>query len=156
MSSNLEGVACLLMHSYTGKLLLQKRDDKPKLYPLYWTALGGKVELNELPKEAVIRELYEEVSLSPSLYYWKAYDNHLKIENKSVTVKQHVFVGSIDLSISEIKLNEGEKLGFFKKADLPHLKIGFNFYNLFLSFFSELVLLASNGFTLNYTELTKI
>ncbi|MCW3793258.1 NUDIX domain-containing protein [Paenibacillus sp. LS1] len=44
------------------KVLFQKRYKSP--FKGYWNAPGGKVEIQESPKEACIREVYEETGIS--------------------------------------------------------------------------------------------
>ena len=45
-----------------GRILCQLRDDKPGIrFPGYWSASpGGHVESDEQPRDAVVRELFEE------------------------------------------------------------------------------------------------
>ena len=54
------GAACFL-HS-NGKILLLKRA-KNKSQELTWGSPGGKIEKDESPKQAAIREVYEEIGL---------------------------------------------------------------------------------------------
>jgi 8-oxo-dGTP pyrophosphatase MutT (NUDIX family) len=150
-----EGVACLLLNSNTGRLLLHQRDNKTELYPLYWTSLGGTVEKNELPKEAALRELQEEIEITTHLYHWTTYTHLVKVSLKEVEVLQHVFVGTIDYQIDKIKLNEGLSVKYFDRSEIvSKLSIAFNFKNLFLRFFDEIVINNNSGYTLKYSKLS--
>lgn len=45
-------------------ILLQKRNAKAKIYPGYWGCSGGCVDEGELPINAVIREITEELDIN--------------------------------------------------------------------------------------------
>ena len=47
-----------------GEILLSSRPE-PKVYAGYWELPGGKVEMGETPEQAVVRELQEEVGITP-------------------------------------------------------------------------------------------
>lgn len=50
-----------------GEILLQKRSKKKKLWPLKWdVTVGGHVNVNEIGREALIRECKEELGLEVS------------------------------------------------------------------------------------------
>lgn len=55
-------VVILLFSKDTEKLLLVKRNKKP--YPNMWNGIGGKIEVDETPIEAAIRECKEETGLT--------------------------------------------------------------------------------------------
>lgn len=58
-------VAALVVTS-TGRYLLQLRDDVPGIwFPNYWSLFGGLIENGETPEEAIVRELWEELSFRP-------------------------------------------------------------------------------------------
>ena len=57
-------VACALINEQ-GKVLINKRP-KGKDYAGYWEFPGGKVEENETPEEAIIRELKEVINIDVS------------------------------------------------------------------------------------------
>ena len=47
-----------------GNLVLQLRDDKPSIeFPGMWSLFGGMIEKNEDPKEAMLREIEEELCI---------------------------------------------------------------------------------------------
>ena len=60
-----DAVAALLVLD-DGRYLMQLRDEKPMIfYPGHWGLFGGGVEPGETPKEALFRELDEELALRP-------------------------------------------------------------------------------------------
>jgi len=122
-----------------GKILLQLRDDRPDLnYPNCWTTLGGAVEAGETFDEAIRRELLEEIEIDLPVQLWKTQNYPVELRGRSYIVDICTYVGRIDLPVSEIKLNEGQALGYFALADLDTIQIGFNFEPLFREFFAEL------------------
>ena len=54
-------VACALINEQ-GKVLINKRP-KGKDYAGYWEFPGGKIQENETPEQAIIREIEEEISI---------------------------------------------------------------------------------------------
>lgn len=58
------GASAILFHQ--GKLLLLLRDNIPTiLSPNKWNAPGGGIEEGETPDDAIRRELFEEISVTP-------------------------------------------------------------------------------------------
>jgi 8-oxo-dGTP diphosphatase len=121
-----------------GKILLQQRDDRPKYYPNCWTTFGGAVEAGETPDEAMRRELLEEIELELPMTLWKMQETLVEREGQQIAWENYIYVGRIDRAASEIKLNEGQALGYFGLDDLDKLQIGFNFEPLFREFFAAL------------------
>jgi 8-oxo-dGTP diphosphatase len=118
-----------------GQILLQQRDNKPGLpFAGYWTTFGGAIEDGETPDEAMRRELLEEIELELPLKLWKVFE-HLQ-RNGQLVVEQYVYVGWIDRAAEDIKLNEGQALGYFGLDDMDKLPIAFGFETLFREFFA--------------------
>jgi 8-oxo-dGTP diphosphatase len=123
-----------------GKILLQLRDDRPDLlYPNCWTTFGGGLEEGETPEEAMRRELLEEIELELPMKLWKVEAIPIERDGQKFIGERFIYVGRIDRAASEIKLNEGQALGYFGIEDLDKLQIGFNFEPLFREFFAALV-----------------
>jgi len=60
-----------LMVTGEGRYLMQLRDDKPGLYVAgHWGLFGGRVEAGETAREALFRELAEELEYTPSGASW--------------------------------------------------------------------------------------
>lgn len=77
---NLEAVKAVIYRD-GGELLLQQRDNVPSLpFPGAWNFFGGYIEEGELPKDAIIRELTEELGVVPGkigdeLEHWSTFQN---------------------------------------------------------------------------------
>ena len=59
-----EVVAALIVQSQ--KILLGKRSAERKLYPDVWDMFGGHVELGEATEQTLVRELQEELGITPT------------------------------------------------------------------------------------------
>ena len=113
-------------------ILFQQRDNTPTIhFPNYWALLGGHVEPDETPDQAVARELCEEIEYTGHLFWWKAYDFW---RSPDVLVHQHLYFGAIDSALEDIPFHEGQALRFFNRADLDLYPIAFGFDELCKSF----------------------
>ncbi|HEX6258634.1 MAG TPA: NUDIX domain-containing protein [Candidatus Saccharimonadales bacterium] len=56
-------VAGAVIKNQQGEFLLQLRDGKVSRFKNCWTLFGGRIEGNEKPQEALLRELNEELNL---------------------------------------------------------------------------------------------
>ena len=134
------------------KLLLYLRDNKPSIsHPNYWSFIGGKIEKNETPLEALNREIKEELGLKIKniefvdkielkvektgkklkiFGYFKDSSNHLNKYEITTLGKRFYFdkilcffKGRISKEIKELNLTEGQKLGYFSFDELESLNI---------------------------------
>ena len=51
-----------------GKILLGLRAPSKKVWPCYWDTIGGRVEAGESLDEALVREVQEEVGVTPTQF----------------------------------------------------------------------------------------
>ncbi len=60
-------IAHVLLTVADSHLIIQRsqiKRGKPNVFPRYWDIPGGRVEENELPSDAAVRECYEETGIS--------------------------------------------------------------------------------------------
>ena len=117
----LRNVAEALIYDDYGRVLMQK---KTVDYPLYpggcWCLFGGEIEEGEKPKDAILREIKEEIGLKLKefkLMYVKGYIIEDKFEGT-----QYVFKVKFKGKLSEIELKEGCGFAFFEKSEIESLK----------------------------------
>lgn len=105
---------------YQKKILLVLRDNIPTIpHPNTWNTPGGAIEDGESPKEAMIRELQEEVHLTPSSVISMGTTTYT---DESVVYR--FFVPVTDEEFSTIRLgNEGQKIGWFTYDELLALNV---------------------------------
>ena len=122
-----------ILYNSEGQVLLYQRDNKPNLsYPGHWSTLGGVVETGETPQEAIRRELMEEIELEMPLRLWKVFE---RLRSSDIIINQYVFVGQLERPVTEIVLNEGQALAYFKETEVATLPIGFGFKEILEEFF---------------------
>jgi 8-oxo-dGTP pyrophosphatase MutT (NUDIX family) len=64
--TNKIGVGTLIVSTKTSRVLLSLRSPH-KTHPMQWSLFGGMAEENEQPKEALLRELSEEMNFIPDI-----------------------------------------------------------------------------------------
>lgn len=105
------------------RILLTKRSNYTKAFPMHWTFPGGRWEWNELPEELVIREVKEEINLNftPT----KLFQSGI-IENSWEPIKTHRFLWTFEWTI---KIQEEEVDGFawYTYEETLNLKIAFDY-----------------------------
>ncbi|MEL6352587.1 MAG: NUDIX hydrolase [Cyanobacteria bacterium J06627_28] len=104
-------VALAILHR-EGRLLMQLRDDLPSIvYPGIWGLFGGHIEAGETPRQALLRELVEEIGYVP---------NQLTrfCQQEDVGVRRHYFYGELAVPMSELTLGEGQDMGLCSPAEL--------------------------------------
>ena len=106
-----EAVALIAVNK-NGKFLLYQRDANPDIpYPERWALLGGGVEEDETPEEAIEREIKEEIGINIAMYAkFKVYDWNGFI--------QHVYFIVLDLDLESTPCNEGQGLDYFTKEEI--------------------------------------
>ena len=123
----------IIIENLKGEVLIQLRENRPDLpFANQWTLPGGKVEPNETPIKAAIRELEEETGLDTPLSFWKMYERFGK---NNIQIEQHVFRGITGESLENIVLGEGAALRFIAEKDIRSLQIAYGFDRLIEEFF---------------------
>lgn len=100
------------------EVLLQKRSRLKRVNPSKWGICGGKVDINETPIDAGIRETLEEIGISLN-------KDNLKLLSMDTNEKSHFTVYYIrqDVDVNECKLQqeELEEVKYFKIEQIQDL-----------------------------------
>lgn len=95
---------------FKNKVLLQLRDNKDNIiYPNRWGFFSGSIEKGERPLQCAKRELYEELSIKPSILLFLRKDFFSM--PYYTTIYSYFFC--LEPFINNIKLNEGSGFGLF-------------------------------------------
>ena len=89
------------------KYLIIKRSVNETSYPEFWDISGGLAELKELPKEALIREIKEEIGFKALPIKIIHEDSNLD-ENKDMIFIRLVYLCNLEDDINNIKLDLNE------------------------------------------------
>jgi 8-oxo-dGTP pyrophosphatase MutT (NUDIX family) len=95
-----------------GWLLLQERDEHPRIDPEKWGLVGGHLDPGEDFEPAAYRELAEETEIvvpSGSLRFWKVFDvDHS--EAYGTSDQMAVYVAPTDLTDADVVCHEGRQI----------------------------------------------
>lgn len=93
-------------------LYLVTQRNRNKHMGLKWEFPGGKVEANETLKEALTREIYEELNININVYEKLAKESY---KDSEINIVLHYFLCSIKDGV--INLNEHEAMEWTDKTD---------------------------------------
>jgi len=93
-------------------LYLVTQRNRNKHMGLKWEFPGGKVEINETFKEALTREIYEELNININVYEKLAEESY---KDSEINIVLHYFLCSIKDGV--INLNEHEAMEWIDKTD---------------------------------------
>jgi len=114
-------VSQIILENEKGELLLYLRDGKPGIpFPYHWDLIGGHLEEGETPEEALVREVKEEINIDLTEY--KFFREYLCLEGDAYPNIKYIYTGKIYLPAEKITLNEGERLQFFTRMEIPDIK----------------------------------
>lgn len=105
------GVGAIIQNQ-SGDFLLHLRDGHTRNMPNQWCLIGGRVEPDETPEGATVREIEEEIGLLSkqiSPYTTINFDKNWNVI---------IFDVQVDSNKQQIVLHEGKKLKFFTKKEL--------------------------------------
>ena len=121
---------CIIIENSESEILLMLRDNESAIqFPNQWVTLGGRAEAGETPEKAIRREMKEEIGLYLSDFkLFKIYDWPEKIE--------YVYHVRLDLDLSKTQLHEGQKIQYFKKEEIPKMRLAFHDNDILNDFLS--------------------
>jgi 8-oxo-dGTP diphosphatase len=111
-------VSVLILYNSTGQILLQHRSHDASRLPNFWAFFGGGIEQGESPREALEREMIEELSYqvqSPYLLLAQKIRDGEDENTKYVFVEQY--------RDQPLQLGEGQAMGWFTRDETHELKM---------------------------------
>lgn len=132
-----QGCGILFFDAADRRVLLFLRDDKPNIRcPNCLDILGGIVEREETPREAIIREMAEELldRRTGNTYVLENFDI-FKIFIDQWNVEQHIFWKEADFDIHDVVLLEGQKLEWLTEQEAQTTALAFSFEEVVKEFF---------------------
>ncbi len=120
-----DGAKIFIKNDALDKYLFVLRDNIDTIpEPNTWSLIGGGLEDNETPLEAVNREISEEINI----HIYDVHPFHKMAKTHTVQGKQHpitgyYFIGKTDESdIEKIQIKEGQKASFFTLDEILSVK----------------------------------
>lgn len=87
------------------QVLLQLRDDDSSIpYPDHWSLLGGNIEANEQPEQALQRELIEEIGIVVP-----ATKHTVRQRNRTT---DHIYIAEEAIEVDAVTLSEGQRIEY--------------------------------------------
>jgi len=123
-------LSCAIIHDSEGRMLLQLRDKDPERNK--WVLFGGHVEAEESERDALLREIDEELhyKIKDLTFFKKYYDRD---------TESPIWIVRESISIDELKLSEGYDMQFFSRKELEKVDIDFNQREILMDYLKEIV-----------------
>lgn len=118
-----------------GKVLLQLRRGDESYYPGYWTLPGGKIGQDESTKDALRREVREELGIDLNNY--KLFKKIVEKTERKI-IERNIAAIYIDKNIKDLELGEGVALRYFSQEEIRSLKIAFDLKPIIEEFMERL------------------
>lgn len=129
-------IAAIILENDKGEFLLYLRDNKPGIpFPNYWDLIGGHVEDEETPEEALVREYKEELDLDLKEYtFYKKYECLTGDAYENI---KYIYSGKINLPIEKITLLEGVRPQYFSREEIPDVKFANILKSIVMEYISD-------------------
>lgn len=108
--SSLQGVAGII-ENYDGNFILHLRDAQAPTMSGQWCLIGGAVEADETPEEAMAREIKEETNLKIQV---PVFFKNFIFNEKAI----YIYHCKVDTRQDKLILGEGADIRFFGKDEL--------------------------------------
>ena len=109
-------IAATILIDEDERILLQLRDNNPQIgHPNHWGLFGGKIEENETPRTAAIREIGEELGIIVESKGFHFLGEYNELPNKT----HYTFCYRGGQELNQVVLMEGQRIGYFFSDELP-------------------------------------
>ena len=114
-SSILSSSKIFIKNPSLNKYLFVLRDNKKNIfYPNHWSIIGGALDPGESPKNALFREISEEINLTyDKPIYLKKINIKAEKQGKLIPSIIHIFKTNTNFQLDKIILYEGQKCKYF-------------------------------------------
>lgn len=122
-----------------GKVLLGKRSETRSFYPNIWDVFGGHIEAGESHEEALGRELWEELGITPTESEFLLTVDEPFPEKNGAGEYHFYLVRDFAGEAFNKQPSEHEFIGWFSLAEALQLKFAHPFYAVMIRQLAELV-----------------
>lgn len=113
-------VAAVIFLNKQNKLLFQLRDNKKSIpYPNTWAFLGGHIEKDETPEDALKREVKEEIGMNITKKDLKFIGFMSDLAENDL----YIYMSRINKKLNELTLTEGQRLEYFSFEKVTKLRM---------------------------------
>ncbi len=136
-----QGCGVIFYNRRKGAVLLFRRDNKPSIsFPDMLDMLGGNVEVGEVPRLALEREMAEELlDLRTNKPYVLEGHEHFLTYTDIRGCEQHIYALGVDFEIEDLQLLEGQELAWVTEDDLGSgMKLAYEFEEVLQAFYLQL------------------
>lgn len=114
-------IAAIILENDKNEILLYLRDNKPGIpFPQHWDLIGGHVEEDETPREALVREVKEELDIDIKDFTF--FREYVVNEGDAYPNIKYIYKGKINIPVEEIRLLEGDRPRYFSYDEIPNVK----------------------------------
>lgn len=115
MYEAIDGAGAFLRRKGSGDFLFHLRDDIPGIADRgEWSLVGGGIDDDESPEQAVRREVLEEIGLElGALRFLAEIDAVDVVDGDRFPLKLSLFLAEIDVDAEDIELHEGQEVRYF-------------------------------------------
>lgn len=140
------GCGIIFFDRYSQSVLLFRRDNKPSIpFPDCLDILGGHVESGESPRDAIVREMREELwDLRTDEPYKLARFDFFKVVH-TCGAEHHIFYAEADFDLGQVKLLEGQYLLWMGYGCVRSFEFAFDFHQVVSDFFNSGLMEADHG-----------
>lgn len=115
-------IAAIIFQNPEWKFLVYLRDNIDTIpFPHHRDLIWGHVDPWETPEQALIREIEEEIWLTPDQYEYKFHKKYICTQWDIYPNEKYIYHGKINKTLEELTLYEWEKLAYITSKEFDTL-----------------------------------